>query len=484
MQSTGQRSWSGSYLLGEKGLLRRYGVSIGLFIGDLLLTLAALFCSAWWRPYLPLGHYVPPDRATPAWQVYLLVGLIWAGVFLILGVYDTARHHRVVDELQTVTVSVGLAGLVFAGALYFSFREISRLQALLFITLDWSLLLGFRLVARALLRLFRPAVGARRVLVVGAGPVGQDAAGMIQQYAWAGLELVGFLDDKVPESPQDPPILGRLEQAVQVVESQRVDEVVVALPLRAHRRLVETVLALQRTRASVRVVPDFFDLAFVRASLEDFGGMPLIGLREPALDPFQRAVKRALDLMLACVALLISLPIMALVALGIKLDSPGPVLFKQQRVGENGRLFWMYKFRSMVEDADAHVGDVIKTNEDGALLYKRQDDPRVTRIGRIIRRLSLDELPQFFNVLKGEMSLVGPRPELPWLVEEYEDWQCKRFAVPQGITGWWQVNGRSDKPMHLHTEEDLYYIQHYSLLLDLQILWRTLGAVLRSRGAY
>jgi exopolysaccharide biosynthesis polyprenyl glycosylphosphotransferase len=412
------------------------------------------------------------------------VGLIWAGVFLMLGVYDTARHHRLVDELQTLTVSVGLAGLVFAGALYFSFREVSRLQALLFIALDWAWLVCFRLAVRSILALFRPAAGTRRVLVVGAGPSGQDAASMIQRYAWAGLELVGFLDDDLAEVAGGPPVLGPLSQAVQVVQSHRVDEVIVALPLRAHRRLVETVLALQGTRASVRVVPDFFDLAFIRASLEDFGGMPLIGLREPALDPFQRAVKRGVDLVLGSLAFLLGLPLMALIGLAIRLDSPGPVLFRQQRVGENGRLFWMYKFRSMVQDADAHLDQVIETTEDGKLLYKRRNDPRITRVGHIIRSVSLDEVPQLLNVLRGEMSLVGPRPELPWLVEEYEDWQRKRFAVPQGMTGWWQVNGRSDKPMHLHTEEDLYYIQNYSLLLDFQILWRTLGAVLKSRGAY
>jgi len=182
--------------------------------------------------------------------------------------------------------------------------------------------------------------------------------------------------------------------------------------------------------------------------------------------------------------LLISLPVMAVIAVFIKLDSPGPVIFKQQRVGENGRLFNMYKFRTMEPDAEAHHSDLIQTTPEGQIIHKFYDDPRVTQVGRYLRQLSLDELPQLINILKGDMSLVGPRPELPWLVETYEPWQRKRFEVPQGLTGWWQINGRADRLMHENTEEDLYYIKNYSLWLDIQILWRTLKAVIDRRGAF
>jgi lipopolysaccharide/colanic/teichoic acid biosynthesis glycosyltransferase len=154
------------------------------------------------------------------------------------------------------------------------------------------------------------------------------------------------------------------------------------------------------------------------------------------------------------------------------------------RVGENGRLFAMYKFRSMVDGAERMQETVNEENGNGDLIHKKPDDPRVTRVGRFLRRTSLDELPQLFNVLKGEMSLVGPRPELPWLLEQYEPWQHKRFAVPQGMTGWWQVNGRSDKPMHLHTDDDIYYVQNYSLWIDIYILLKTPWVVIRGKGAY
>ena len=167
-------------------------------------------------------------------------------------------------------------------------------------------------------------------------------------------------------------------------------------------------------------------------------------------------------------------PVVIAIAALVKLGSRGPVFYRQVRLGLDGRSFTMYKFRTMVVDAEADSGPVFAT----------ADDRRTTRGGVWLRRLSLDELPQLLNVLKGEMSLVGPRPEMPWLVGEYEPWQRKRFAVPQGITGWWQVSGRSDKPMHLHTEDDLYYVQNYSLLLDLLILWKTIGVVLRGQGAY
>jgi exopolysaccharide biosynthesis polyprenyl glycosylphosphotransferase len=166
-------------------------------------------------------------------------------------------------------------------------------------------------------------------------------------------------------------------------------------------------------------------------------------------------------------------PILLAIAIAIKLSSPGPIIYKQQRVGENGRPFWVYKFRTMVPDADSHPTP-----------DKRRDDPRVTKIGKLLRRTSLDELPNLFNVLRGEMSLVGPRPEQVFIVEQYEPWQRQRLAVPPGLTGWWQVNGRSDLPMHLNTQYDLYYIRNYSLLLDIKILWKTIGVVIQGKGAY
>jgi len=460
-----------------------------LFASDIILTLMALFSAERMRDALPFGAPLGPRYAGLSLSVYVLAGVIWVTILAIINVYEPRKTLRAVDELQLLAVGVSTATLVFAGILYLTFRTVSRLLFGYFAVLDLAVLLIFRVLLRVAIRFAGDRRrGVERILIIGAGKVGQELAWRVRRQAWAGLELVGFLDDDPDKQAmvlQGAPVLGVLTDAPAVVESHRVDEVIVALPLRAHRRLGNLALVLQEQPVSVRVVPDYFDLAFFRATVEDFMGMPLVGLRDPAIDGFQHLVKRVLDLLLTSLMLLVLWPLMLLIAIVIRLDSPGPALFRQQRVGENGRLFWMHKFRSMVDGAEARRADVIQTSEDGRLIYnKRPDDPRVTRIGAILRRTSLDELPQFFNVLKGEMSLVGPRPELPWLVKHYEAWQRKRFAVPPGITGWWQINGRADRPMYLHTQDDLYYIQHYSPLLDLQILWRTIGVVLKGRGAY
>lgn len=460
-----------------------------LMVSDLSLTLIALFLATQFRLYLPFGQPLSPRLVQLPAGVYALAFAIWAVVFLLLSVYDDRKNLRAVDEFQRLVVAIGFSVLVLAGALYLTYREVSRLLFGYFALLDVAMLLGFRILLRLAIRLAgERRHGEERVLIIGAGKVGQEVAERVRRRGWAGLELVGYLDDdpaKQGQVFQDAPVLGTLAQAKQVVQEKGVHQVVVALPLRAHQELARLVLELGECPVQVRVVPDFFDLAFFRATIEDFDGMPLIGLRDPAIDGFNRLVKRAFDLVLSTVFLIVCLPIMAVIAIAIKLDSPGgPVIFKQQRVGENGALFWMYKFRSMVPDAEKRQQEVLHYTEDGKVIHKVPDDPRVTRVGRFIRRTSLDELPQLFNVLKGEMSLVGPRPELPWLVEQYEAWQRKRFAVPPGITGWWQISGRSERLMHLHTEDDLYYIQHYSPLLDLQILWKTIGAVVKRSGAY
>jgi exopolysaccharide biosynthesis polyprenyl glycosylphosphotransferase len=234
----------------------------------------------------------------------------------------------------------------------------------------------------------------------------------------------------------------------------------------------------------VKIAPDYFSMALVHAKAEILGGIPLIGLREPVIEGFDRVLKRVFDLVVGGLSVLVAAPPMAFIGALIRLDSPGPVLFRQKRAGENGRPFDMLKFRTMVAEAEMLQDQVLVTTDDGQVVHKHKDDPRVTRVGRFLRRYSLDELPQLFNVLRGEMSMVGPRPEMPWLVDRYEPWQRKRFAVPQGITGWWQINGRSDKPMHLNTEDDLYYVYNYSLWLDLRILLLTPLAALRGRGAF
>ncbi|PKO22371.1 MAG: sugar transferase [Chloroflexi bacterium HGW-Chloroflexi-1] len=458
----------------------------GLLLADLALTVLALHLATLVRLYLPYGVHLTPEYVSLPLVVYFMAAVVWLVVSAALAIYTSRRSQTEPDQIKAIISAVLLSNLSFAGLLYITYRDVPRLLYLYSLALQMSFLIGLRLAVYSWELLRYGRTRDTRVLIIGAGKVGQELAQRIDAQGHE-LTLVGFLDDDSARLGQvivGCPVLGVNEQAPTIVAEHGIDEVFFALPMRAHRSLESLVSALQAMPVRVRVVPDFFDLAFFRATIEDFGGIPLIGLRDPAIAGVNRLIKRLLDLAVAALSLTLAAPLMLLIGLAIKLDSPGPVFFRQQRVGENGKLFTIFKFRSMKADAEACQQEAITVGEEDQVLHKRPDDPRVTRVGRILRHSSLDELPQLLNVLKGDMSLVGPRPELPWLVDHYETWQRKRFAVPPGITGWWQINGRSDRPMHLHTDDDLYYIQHYSPLMDLQILLRTIGAVLKGRGAY
>lgn len=468
-------------------MLRRFGVNYAIFslAMDASVVLAALVLAERCRPdllWLPFSHKISSDMHLPTF-VYVATPVLWVVALSLLSLYNPKAIFKVTDELRILLVGSGLAGLAAAGLLYLSYREVSRWLFVVFVVLAFALLCVWRTLARlATVWAGKPPMATRRVLVVGAGEMGRVVGQLIEQYEWAGLRLVGYLDDEAA-AELNGLLLGRVADVREVALAQRVDEVVLALPY-GDRRLEQVVKALLDIPLHVRSVPGSSVLALDRPAVDDFAGIPLVDLRAGPLSDYQRVVKRIFDLVVGGALLVLTLPIMAAVALAIKLDSPGPALFRQARVGENGRLFTIYKFRSMVQDAERLQPQVTVRDADGNLVHKRQGDPRVTRVGRFIRRTSLDELPQLFNVLKGEMSLVGPRPELPWLVERYEPWQRRRLVVPPGLTGWWQVNGRSDKLMHLHTDEDIYYIANYSFWLDLRILWRTLWVVLQGKGAH
>ncbi len=448
------------------------------------LTFLALVIAFELRPYLLSLPFLIVGEVRISLILFVIIPVLWVVVFLLASVYDPKRTYKAVDELQHVTLSGAFASLVVAGMLYLAFRDVSRWLFITFVILNMLFLLGWRIIARALFRMGRVREAEQRVLIVGAGEVGQRVGEMIEAYAFAGLRLIGYLDDDANKREANLSILGNIQNAREVVQANNIDNVVIALPRRAYGQVNKLVLSLSDLPVRLRVVPDYFSLTLYRATVDDFGGVPMINLRDPALNDYQRLMKRIFDLTLGGMMTLLLLPVMGLIALLVRLDSPGAVIFRQERVGENGRIFFMFKFRSMVEGAEEMQADVNHTNGNGELIHKQPNDPRVTRVGQFLRRSSLDELPQFFNVLKGDMSLVGPRPEMPWLLTEYEPWQHKRFAVPQGITGWWQVNGRADKPMHLHSDDDIYYVQNYSLWMDFYILFKTPWVVLRGKGAF
>ena len=464
-----------------------------LFLVDAAIIQFCFWLGMQLRFRLPFGETVRPEFAPeyfqlPGLEFHLIIGLIWSLIFLMGSVYTPRRILFWAEEFQRIIVAHTIAALTLAGVFYLAQLVLLRLAYGYFFLAALAALLGYRTLLRAYHRLNRHhSRTVTRMLIVGAGRTGHELVQRYTQQQWPGLEIVGLLrdaEDGAVFSVENVPVLGLIDEVEQVVRQHEIDTVVLALPRDAHVRLVRLVLLLQALPVRLHVVPDYFDLAFHHATLTTLGGIPLIGLRDPAIDGFQRFCKRLIDLGLATAGLLALSPLFLAVAIAIRLEDAGPIFYRAPRVGENGRLFYMLKFRSMCIDADKLQASITRRDAEGNLLFKTENDPRITRVGHFIRRTSIDELPQLLNVFKGEMSIVGPRPELPWLVEQYEPWQRKRFAVPQGITGWWQINGRSDNPMHLHTDQDLYYIQNYSLWLDLQILWRTIGVVVRGKGAY
>ncbi len=465
-------------------MVRRFSVNfavLSIFVDIFSIAGMLWFNNAVVRPFI--SNFLPIKPVVDALDLpvalYVAFPLVWVVIMAFFLVYDGSKNLRVVDEFTSLTLSSVFAGITLAGVLYLAYRDVSRALFLIFGLTTYLALLSWRLIARPLHRWRHQAVErVRHVIIVGAGPVGMDVEKRLCEWQKHGVKCIGFLDDDPQKQSTRKDVIGPLSAARRVVKEKRVDDVVVALPLRSYTRVNELAESLQDLPVRIWIVPDYFHIALYQAKIVDFAGVPMLDLRAPVLDEYQRLVKRLFDLVVTTVLLIPVLPLMGILALLIWIFDGRPILFKQKRAGENGRLFTIYKFRTMLPNG------VVETDAQGNILHKQRDNPRITPLGRFLRRFSLDELPQFLNVLGGSMSLVGPRPELPELVEKYQPWQRERFAIPQGLTGWWQIHGRSDKPMHLHTEEDLYYVRNYSFWLDIQILVQTFWIVLRGKGAY
>jgi exopolysaccharide biosynthesis polyprenyl glycosylphosphotransferase len=334
-----------------------------------------------------------------------------------------------------------------------------------------------------------------RVLVVGAGESGRRIMEAMLNSPALGYQLVGWVDDlpgtndlsvaterKVHRSQR----LGLLDDMERLVERYRVAEVIVALPAEQLGRVPHIVEQCQRQAVRFKVVPDLLQLSLDHIDVGEVAGLPLIGVKPPTIQGGQLIAKRAIDGMVALVVLIVGLIPMGVIALAVRASGDGPILFRQTRVGKDGRQFTLVKFRCMVDNADELRAELMRMH-DGSVdprLFKLRNDPRLTPVGRWLRRFSLDELPQFWHVLKGDMSLVGPRPQLPAEVAVYEDWHQQRLQVTPGLTGLWQVNGRSNLSFDEMVRLDLYYAEHWSPWLDIKIVLRTVPAVLLGRGAY
>jgi exopolysaccharide biosynthesis polyprenyl glycosylphosphotransferase len=469
-------------------MIKHYTLHYSLFLilMDVALVVTALVVATVMRMFIPFGLPGTAEQRLLPIPVYIIAVVVHLIIYTTMNVHSPRQVTTLLRELQVITGAALIAWLMMLGALYLSFRQVSRLQIAYFLVVHIALIYGSRITLR--LSYFargKQVSDTRNVLIIGENHITTTIHQLIQQYSFTGLHAVGVIPNRPDHTlPDNLPIIGTLDNLEERIVACDVREVVIALERDGHILLPNLVRRLQALPVNIRLVPQYADLAFLRVHIEDFSGMPLLTLKEPVLTPLQRVIKRAFDILMTLLILVPALPVMAVIAVMIKRDSPGPILFRQKRIGEGGKPFMMLKFRSMVDGAAFQQETVKRYDANGRPVYKHPEDPRVTAVGKFIRMTSLDELPQLFNILRGEMSLVGPRPEMPELVATYEPWQRKRFEVPQGLTGWWQVNGRANKPMHLNTEDDLFYIRNYSLWLDLQILWKTIWVVISRRGAF
>lgn len=456
-----------------------------LWTGDVLCAVLAMALAAGVRVLLPFG--VTPDRAYVTPGVLTLVAFVWGLVFYFLGAYERRNREEWRDEARAILLACVFAVCALAASFYFFKVELfSRALFAYFFVLDVALTLAWRAGLRAWrTRRGAGAIDSRRALVIGVDAAAQELAAHVQM--WEGYTLVGFVSDRAEPAKAlalDAPVLGTLADTMRLVARWEIDDVFLTQNARGRAELAELILALRERHVRVRLMPDLLEVVTVRTGIETLRGVPMITLREPAITGINGVMKRALDVVGAAFCLIIFGPVMLALAVWIRLDSPGPILFTQERAGQYGKPFRIYKFRTMVANAEALLDQVVKLDELTEPHFKLRQDPRVTRAGKWLRRTSLDELPQFFNVLWGNMSLVGPRPEMMRLASQYSPLQRQRLLVKPGITGAMQVNGRGDLSFDEWMKLELDYIENYSIWRDLTILAKTVPTVLSGRGAY
>jgi exopolysaccharide biosynthesis polyprenyl glycosylphosphotransferase len=465
-------------------MIRTRRIAFLFLVSDLAATFAAL-----WAAYVLRfrAEIVPATKGIPDaalyYRLFPLIAVLWPIVFYFYGLYQVRRNRSRVEEGLAVLVATGLATLLLTAlaTLYRGFSYSRLVLALFFLADVLFVFAGRTAIRRYLEEAWRHGFGVRQVLVVGAGRLGRAVVDKLVEHPEAGLRVVGMVDDdegKLRTSYRGAPVLGSTAQAARLSEEYRVDTVFLALPLEAHRTMLAVLKDVARTVPDVRVVPDLLQYITFRAGVEDFDGLPVVHLTSVPLSGWMSLVKRSLDIGISAVALLLLSPLFAAIAIAIRLEDRGAVFYRQWRMGLDGRPFHILKFRSMVLGAEDESGPT----------WASPDDPRRTRRGRFLRRWSLDELPQLINVLRGDMSLVGPRPERPEFVREFKEkfpQYMLRHRVRAGMTGWAQVHGwRGNTSVTKRIEYDLYYIENWSLSLDIKILWMTLRHGLKHRNAY
>lgn len=473
-----------------RGVLLRRWLPASLAVLDAVLIAAAFVIAYWLRYSLKVGPQIHEQMAFRAYEplAALLLGIMMP-VLLVKGAYRLRMGTEILDEFGTIfsSATITVAAIVVITAMLQQWQYSRGVILYVWILVIFLTVLG-RSMFRGMQRLcFHQGWGVRRLLVVGATDVGKMVMQSVIQRQDLGYQLVGFVSHRSSPAVRDFGrfrALGSVADIPQLVEGGMVDEIILALPASAHEEVWPVLKLCERRGVGFKLVPDLFELALGKVQIDDIAGIPLLDVREKPLGRIARAGKRLLDVMIAAMMLILSVPVLAILALMVRSESAGRAILRQERVGVGGKRFGCLKLRTMHDGADGLQPTLLRSNETGGVTFKMRDDPRVTRTGRWVRRWSLDELPQLWNVLVGDMSLVGPRPPLPHEVAQYEPHQLRRLEVKPGMTGMWQVSGRSDLSFDEMVMMDTYYVDNWSLMLDIKILVRTVMAVLARHGAY
>jgi exopolysaccharide biosynthesis polyprenyl glycosylphosphotransferase len=464
---------------------RARAIAAGLRLTDLCLLAAALPLAHWIRDSFA-GHRLPGLYPLSFyWPILATSLLLWLAFAPLTQLYQGYRTQSLATELARLARTSVLVGLGVAAAL-FLLKQQDYARSLLVLHFGLSFL-GLAVTRVAVRRVARAArrrgLNTRTYAVVGSGRLANDVIEGIRVHREWGYTFAGYIVPDGEEPPRDGSVLGHLSAVDRILDEHVLDLVIFAAQRERLEDMEHAVLTCEERGVAVKICLKLFSARIAKTSVEELEGVPMLSFTSTPHDYLALFLKRSFDIVVSATVLVLSAPVLLLCAAAIKLDSPGPVFFRQRRIGLNGREFTLYKFRSMCLDAEHRLPDIREHNEMGGPVFKMLRDPRVTKVGRFLRRTSLDEFPQFWNVLRGEMSIVGPRPPIPSEVKRYERWQRRRLSVRPGITCTWQVSGRNDIDFEQWMALDLEYIDTWSFWRDLHIVVRTIPAVILGKGA-
>lgn len=470
---------------------------------DVLCVVSSFLAAYWFR--LQSGFFLTylPFQSIHVYAL-MMVCVLWIFIFAIHRLYRREVYLSVFDQLVGIFNSVNVSGLILLATAFVT-KQSLFMERRLVLVVAWGLSIVLLTIVRVVivravfLKNLKRDPFRTRIVVVGAGESGSQFIRLVHHTSARSYEVVGFVDDdplKQGQKIEETPVLGTVSDLERIVEERQVELVFVAVQTLHEEPMIDLISRCMRAKVPVKMISDQFRVFASDTTISKVGGIPTIGVRENPMQGFPYFIKRLFDFVTTLILIVLLLPIFMLIALLIKAFSPGPVFFQQERAGEKGMPFKFFKFRTMRTDMDDSIHREYATNfiegremkmtdaSGQTPVYKMTKDPRVTPIGAILRKTSLDELPQLYNVMKGEMSLIGPRPPIVYELQYYKEWHMRRLDAKPGLTGLWQVSGRSQVPFNEMVLLDLYYIDHWSLKLDLEVLFRTIPVILFSKGGY